>query len=92
MSEIDKAIRCMKSYLPDPGWQNEYHCSNCEYYNKECKSEQFHRMAIVALECLKRMDQNFKQMMMDFVKERLEDILDEETKKASDNGRERENL
>lgn len=92
MSEIDKAIRCMKSYLPDPGWQNEYHCSNCEYYNKECKSEKFHRMAIVALESLKKMDQNFKQMIMDFVKERLEEIQNEETEKAINDGGKREDL
>ena len=56
---IDEAIYCMKSYLPD----NEIEqCAKCPYYGSVkkdsqtsfCRSAEAHRMAVIALERIKR--------------------------------------
>lgn len=43
----EKAIHCMKTYLPEDTYET---CMNCKYYSDECKSNEAHYMAIKALE------------------------------------------
>lgn len=55
---IDDAVYCMKSYLPD----SDILCYGCKYYASKqlkdnvftCRSDEAHRMAIEALERMKK--------------------------------------
>ena len=60
---IDEAIYCIQGYLPDA---NNEHCLNCPYFCSHqvgenvflCESSEAHRMAIKALEEMKRSNEH----------------------------------
>ena len=57
---IDETIYCMKSYLPD----SDVLCYGCEYYASKqlkdnvftCRSDEAHKLAIKALERMRKED------------------------------------